>query len=219
MYAVFVPDHLRSKFDKKAIRCIFVGYSSERKGWKCCDPTTGQCYTSRNVVFDEASSWWSPQKEELPNIGDLENRLQKELGEIREGEESQDSTKEPMPNMGDNEQEHSTSDTLEKSMSPWQTGVPLRSPEELRPSQQEVEEDNPPLRRSTRQRKPNQKYVNAALAEEESVKEPATFDEASRGKEWQKGNGGRNKSTNRESDLGTSFETQRCEANIMQMGV
>ncbi|KAE8673467.1 Beta-glucosidase 45 [Hibiscus syriacus] len=34
---VFVPDHLRSKFDKKVVRCIFVGYDNQRKGWKCCD--------------------------------------------------------------------------------------------------------------------------------------------------------------------------------------
>jgi hypothetical protein len=38
---VFVPDHLRSKFEKKAIRCIFVGYDDARKGWRCCDPTRG----------------------------------------------------------------------------------------------------------------------------------------------------------------------------------
>ncbi|KAJ0035514.1 hypothetical protein Pint_25239 [Pistacia integerrima] len=49
---VFVPDHLRSKFDKKVVRCIFVGYDNQRKGWKCCDPITGRCYTSRNVVFN-----------------------------------------------------------------------------------------------------------------------------------------------------------------------
>ncbi|KAG8495890.1 hypothetical protein CXB51_007509 [Gossypium anomalum] len=30
--------HLRSKFDKKSIRCIFVGYDNQRKGWRCCDP-------------------------------------------------------------------------------------------------------------------------------------------------------------------------------------
>ncbi|KAK4433007.1 Copia protein [Sesamum alatum] len=34
-------------------------YDSQRKGRRCCDPTIGKCYTSRNVVFDEASSWWS----------------------------------------------------------------------------------------------------------------------------------------------------------------
>ncbi|KAJ0017078.1 hypothetical protein Pint_11086 [Pistacia integerrima] len=43
---VFVPDHLRSKFDKKVVRCIFVGYDNQRKGWKCCDPITGRCYIS-----------------------------------------------------------------------------------------------------------------------------------------------------------------------------
>jgi hypothetical protein len=55
---VFVPDHLRSKFEKKAIRCIFVGYDDAWKGWRCCDLTTGKCHISRNVVFDEASAWW-----------------------------------------------------------------------------------------------------------------------------------------------------------------
>ena len=53
---VFIPDELRAKFDKKAIKCIFVGYDQQRKGWICCDPNTSRCYTSRDVVFDEASS-------------------------------------------------------------------------------------------------------------------------------------------------------------------
>ncbi|KAL0420217.1 UNVERIFIED_CONTAM: Retrovirus-related Pol polyprotein from transposon RE1 [Sesamum latifolium] len=55
----------QSKMEKKAIRCVFVGYDSQRKGWRCCDPTTRKCYTSRNVVFDEASSCWSPSKEKI----------------------------------------------------------------------------------------------------------------------------------------------------------
>ena len=54
---VFVPNHFQSKYAKKAIRCIFVGYDSERKGWRCIDPSTNGPYISRNVVFDEASAW------------------------------------------------------------------------------------------------------------------------------------------------------------------
>ena len=53
---VFVPNHLRTKFDKKAIRCIFVGYDDQRKGWKCYDPTIRKCHISRNMIFNEASS-------------------------------------------------------------------------------------------------------------------------------------------------------------------
>ena len=78
---VVVPDHLRSKFDKKAIRCIFVGYNSQRKGWRCCDPTTGRCYTLRNVIFDEASSWWSEDKATLPVLQEIEEKMPESMEE------------------------------------------------------------------------------------------------------------------------------------------
>ncbi|KAM1592866.1 hypothetical protein FF1_036629 [Malus domestica] len=74
------PSHLRSKFDKNAIRYIFVGYDSQRKWWKCCDSNTGRCYTSRDMVFDEASSWWSSEKEALPNSREIEDKLQQKIG-------------------------------------------------------------------------------------------------------------------------------------------
>ena len=78
---VFMPNLLRSKFDKKAIRCIFVGYDSQRKGWRCCDPTTGRCYTLRNVIFDEASSWWSEDKATLPVLKEIEKKMPKSMKE------------------------------------------------------------------------------------------------------------------------------------------
>jgi len=73
---VFDPDHLWNKFDKKAIRCIFVGYDIQRTGWKYCDPMSGRCYTSRYVVFDEASSWWSSEKGVLPDSREFGDKLQ-----------------------------------------------------------------------------------------------------------------------------------------------
>ncbi|KAG6471189.1 hypothetical protein ZIOFF_072290 [Zingiber officinale] len=78
-YVLFGPENV--KFDKKAIRCIFVGYDSQRKGWKCCDPTSERCYTSRNVMFDETSSWWTTEKEVLPKSKDLEDKVQQKMRE------------------------------------------------------------------------------------------------------------------------------------------
>jgi len=78
---VFVPYHLWSKFDKKAICYIFVWYDNERKGCRCCDPTTGHCYTLRNVVFDEVSSWWSSQEVKLPDYKEMEEMLEQWLRE------------------------------------------------------------------------------------------------------------------------------------------
>lgn len=73
---LFIPNHLRHKPEKKAVRCIFVGYDQERKGWRCCDPVTWKCYVSRDVMFDETSSWWSSKREVLPDSETLKEELE-----------------------------------------------------------------------------------------------------------------------------------------------
>ena len=89
--------------DKKVVRCVLVGYDSQRKGWRCYDPTTGKCYTSRNVVFDESSSWWSSEKEILSNSDVFKDelqyaRIQLSLGEAEnavDGDIGDDETQSP----------------------------------------------------------------------------------------------------------------------------
>ncbi|KAG6528974.1 hypothetical protein ZIOFF_011166 [Zingiber officinale] len=107
-------------------------FSSQRKGWKCCDPTSGRCYTSRNVVFDEASSWWNPVKEVLSDSKDLEDKLQQKMGEyIVQLQPSSDESRDP----NDNDIEQGV------AQSPWQTGIYQQPNEEERPS--EMEESTP----------------------------------------------------------------------------
>jgi len=37
----------------RSTRCVFLGYSSIHKGFKCLEVSTGRVYISRDVVFDE----------------------------------------------------------------------------------------------------------------------------------------------------------------------
>jgi histone deacetylase 1/2 len=41
------------KLQFRSTQCVFIGYSSLHKGYKCLDPKTGRVYISRDVVFDE----------------------------------------------------------------------------------------------------------------------------------------------------------------------
>jgi hypothetical protein len=43
----------KHKLEFRSKKCIFLGYSSNHKGYRCMDPTTSRVYLSRNVVFDE----------------------------------------------------------------------------------------------------------------------------------------------------------------------
>ena len=59
-YYVHIPTSKQSKLDPKAKKCIFIGYDVQKKGWKCMDPNTHKFVISRDVIFDEVSSYYSP---------------------------------------------------------------------------------------------------------------------------------------------------------------
>ena len=64
-----VPSEVRHKMDARSIKCVFLSYPDERKGYKCYDPSTRRVYISRDVVFDEKDSWYGSKKEVMvPDI-------------------------------------------------------------------------------------------------------------------------------------------------------
>jgi hypothetical protein len=50
---VHVPQEKRKKWDKKSNEYIFVGYDSQKKGYRCVDKHTGALVISRDVKFHE----------------------------------------------------------------------------------------------------------------------------------------------------------------------
>ncbi|KAL4289903.1 hypothetical protein GQ457_14G000940 [Hibiscus cannabinus] len=53
---VLVPSQKRSKLDDNSVKCIFVGYSLETKGYRFYNPENKKLIISRDVVFDEKSA-------------------------------------------------------------------------------------------------------------------------------------------------------------------
>jgi histone deacetylase 1/2 len=41
------------KLEFRSVKCVFLGYSSTHKGYKCLHIPTNRIYISRDVVFDE----------------------------------------------------------------------------------------------------------------------------------------------------------------------
>jgi hypothetical protein len=53
---VHVPDATRSKLEPKAIECVFIGYSSQSKGWLLYQTAKRRVIVSRDVIFDESAA-------------------------------------------------------------------------------------------------------------------------------------------------------------------
>lgn len=49
----YLKTQTTNKFAKKTYPCVFVGYSTTHKGYRCLDPLTNRIYISQHVIFDE----------------------------------------------------------------------------------------------------------------------------------------------------------------------
>lgn len=79
-----IPSKFRTKLDPRAIKCVFLGYSSNKKGYKCFDPFTKKIHVSMDVSFLETTPHFTKKS------------LQ---GEISEVEENFWDTSVPLPNV------------------------------------------------------------------------------------------------------------------------
>ncbi|KAE8708207.1 PLAC8 family protein [Hibiscus syriacus] len=124
-------------------------------------------------LWDMTARERSSEKEVLPDSREFGDKLQQKMGEHAvQLQTSSDESEDPN---GDDVEQRVT-------QNPWQTGVYQQPNKEGGPSETEESIPQSQLRRSTRIRRPNPKYANAAIIEEAT--EPETFEEASKSSEW-----------------------------------
>ncbi|RDX79103.1 hypothetical protein CR513_40512, partial [Mucuna pruriens] len=56
----FVHSHNphRGKLDPKVVKCVFIGYPSNKKGFKCYHPLSRRFFVSMDVTFHETQSFF-----------------------------------------------------------------------------------------------------------------------------------------------------------------
>lgn len=69
---VHLHKHQRSKLAPHALQCVFVGYGTSQKGYRCYHPPSQTMYITRDVVFHEDTLYF-------PHEPELQGEHQKEV--------------------------------------------------------------------------------------------------------------------------------------------
>jgi len=69
---VHLHKHQCNKLTPRALRCVFLGYATHQKGYRCYHPPTRRMFITMDVVFHEDSMYFSPKPE-------LQGENQKEI--------------------------------------------------------------------------------------------------------------------------------------------
>lgn len=64
----FTRPYNKNKLENRSVMCLFVGYSTIHKGYKCLDVVRNRLYISRDVVFDELNYYFPKQQVAAPGL-------------------------------------------------------------------------------------------------------------------------------------------------------
>jgi hypothetical protein len=56
---VHLPPRVRNKLEPRAIKCVFLGYGTTQKGYRCFDPIANRMYTTMDCEFFEESYYFT----------------------------------------------------------------------------------------------------------------------------------------------------------------
>lgn len=87
----YVPKETRHKLDDKSEKCIFVGYSTQSKGYRLYNLKKKKVIIRRDVIFNEKASWdWKQKVVQGPNL-EMEEEVenQEDEGEVVGGSPQQ----------------------------------------------------------------------------------------------------------------------------------
>ena len=62
---VLLPSIERIKLSPRSAMCVFFGYNSEHKGYRCYDPVSRRLRISHHVTFLEDTSYYSSSSQDL----------------------------------------------------------------------------------------------------------------------------------------------------------
>ena len=72
---VHVHSNERRKLDPRAVKCVFLGYSTTQKGYKCFHPLSKKFYVSRDVTFNERESYFGQPHLQGENVREEDETL------------------------------------------------------------------------------------------------------------------------------------------------